>query len=270
MNLLDKITKSAKSSVYLKASSPELARLDRVRSVRECIKIFESKGWIEREGLPAGVISSLIDICADMRSRGMGMEPNFIGRAVARCLASPRRIGDVSLRFGAQDSDFAMHAAEADEKRDGGDHGGAEFAYYRVLALYPGHSTILVQYSHMLKEQHKYVDALVFYLDAALYGAPLVDVEEHALFVANIIGAKAEAAARLSDPAATLSSSTLRMIHHLLFGREAPIALVLELMLGRAGLPEVFAELMRKNDFGGANRDLLRVVAETGWRPQHA
>jgi len=268
MKLLDKISRSMAFPSPNGPLDAHISRLTRVRSIQECIQFFESQSWIAREGLSEQALSTLLACCDDMRSRGLGLEPNLIGRAAAKCLMSPQRVGEASLIFGARDGDFLMLAAEADEKRDHRDYSGAEHAYYRALMLYPGHPTLLVQYAHMLKDQHKYPDALVYYFDAAIHGAPLADLREHALFVGSSVGRKNETAARLSDSHFCLSSSTLRTIYLLLFGQEPPVVLVMELMLETSRLEQVFAKLIIRSDFKSANRDLLRVVAETGWRPQ--
>ena len=270
MKLLDKISLSPRSPDRSNLRDPGLSRFQRVRSIDECIDIFESEAWIERDGLSESIVSMLAARCGDMRRHGLGLEPNLIGRAATRLMTSPQRIGEASLLFGAQDGDFAALVADADKRRDGGDYTEAEYAYYRALTLFPGHPAVRVQYAHMLKEQHKYADALVNYLDAALYGAPLTDVREHALFVASRLDVRPEVTAWLSDLKIHRLSSALRAIYRLLFGQEASVEAVLGLMLKPAGLAQVFADLISESGFRNANRDLIRVVAETGWRPQGA
>lgn len=267
MNLLDKFSRSALPPA-LPVSLPDFSALEQVRSLEDCIKIFEAESWIERDGLSEPALLTLLHCCDNMRRRGLGLEPNVIGRAAVRSIYSPRRTGKFCALFGQQDSDFGVLLAQADEKRDNGDLSRAEYLYFRALAFYPGHASALVQYSHMLKDQHKFEDALVHYLDAANYGATPADVVEHALFVAGVLGLKDKVEARLLDVDECLSLSALRLIYRLLFGHEASTNTLLELMLESRKFEQVVVSLINRSGFRDANRDLLRVVAETARRPR--
>jgi hypothetical protein len=85
----------------------------------------------------------------------------------------------------AIDPEFKKLATQADEARDAGRWGEAEYHYWRALGLYPFHSGYRIQYAHVIKEQGKLDWAEVHYRSALAEGAERDLVDEHLLFVAH-------------------------------------------------------------------------------------
>jgi hypothetical protein len=270
MNFLNRVAapKNAAVSSHLPNSAPpELAR---VRSVEECIKIFETEAMLNEGGLTEESVATLHSCCAAMREKGLGLEPNLIGRAASQSVANMRRSGRLAIQFGCEDTDLCQIVTKADAERDKRDFARAEDLYYHALALYPMHPVVTVQYAHALKEQGKLPDALVHYVDASIYGAPKSDVEEHAIFIASRLGLKGAVAGILARPYTLQPSTHIRALYLLVCGRDADMKTVLHLMIGCQNFSSLLVELMRGEFFKHANRDLLRLVVETNWSPNRA
>lgn len=271
MRLLDKFIKprgSSRAEDAEDARGPLPLRLDRVRSVQDCLDVFEAESMCEDGSLSENIISALYSRCASMRQQGMTMEPNLIGRAVQLAIAEPARAGNSALRFANHDTDFNEIVADADKVRDRREFSQAEYLYWRALLLNPRHPLILVQYAHTLKEQGKLPDALVYYLDAAVFGAPMSDVEEHALFVAGRLGLKERV--RLSAAMSMPCSNDVRALYELLIGQGPSLSDIVQLMLEHESISSIVSTLIRRKEFSQANRDLLRLIAETRWSPANA
>jgi hypothetical protein len=270
MNFLNRIAPPKQAVVSSQAPNSAPPELARVRSVEECVKIFETEAMLNEGGLTEERVAALHSYCAAMREKGLGLEPNLIGRAASQSIANMRRSGKLAIQFGCEDTDLCQIVTEADAERDKRDFACAEQLYYRALTLYPTHPVVTVQYAHALKEQGKFPDALVRYVDASIYGAPKSDVEEHSLFVASRLGLKDAVARILAGPETLQPSAHIRALYRLVCGRDADMKTVLHLMIGCQNFSSLFVELVRGDFFKHANRDLLRLVVETNWSPDRA
>jgi hypothetical protein len=164
------------------------AKFEGVSSISHCVAAFGDMGLIGHRGFIERGINDIINICIDLRKNGLEMEPNLIGRAACGLIGGSRESGSASIRFAENDTDFRSLVQKADAARDHFKFHEGEFLYWSALSLFPSHPSILVQYAHCLKEQGKLVDALVYYLDAYVYGGVLSEIEEHAIFVGNRVG----------------------------------------------------------------------------------
>lgn len=270
MKLLNRFASPKKSLGGDDVHKPISSHALRFRSVQDCLDFFEAEAMYEQGSLSEDTVFSLLSQCAAMRQKGMAMEPNLIGRAVAQSIADPRRAGKIALQFADQDTDFNEFLADADAMRDSGNFAQGEYLYWRALILFPTHPTIRVQYAHCLKEQDKLPDALVGYLDSVTFGAPISDVKAHALFVAHRLGLRDLVAERLANSSLIHPSADIRALYELLVGREPAITLIIQLMLDYHDTQSIIANIIRRDEFRHANRDLLRLVAETNWSPEHA
>lgn len=121
------------------------------------------------------------------------LRPNAKSLLQAIPSAAPGRISAVQLTLQASmhHGDFRRWISDADSARDRHDLAASEFAYWQALKLFPLHAGYRVQYAHMLKDQGKYLDAVIHYCFALATGAPQFDVEEHLLFAAHRAGTPA-------------------------------------------------------------------------------
>jgi hypothetical protein len=242
----------------------EVERFAGVRSVPDCIKIFEDLELIEVGGLGATALSDLVAICKVMRARGWSLEPNLIGRAACLSILEPGAAGSASLKLAVADTDFIVHQAEASAQQTNKALHEAEFAFFRCLELFPCHSGILVQYAHSLKDQDKMVDAVVVYLDALAYGAPPVDVHEHLLFASKGIGLIDRVEAMLRQNRRTIPSRHCRVLHEVLTGQQPQTDGLLERILSASSSDDYVASILGSDDFRNSNKALLMLVAESG------
>jgi tetratricopeptide (TPR) repeat protein len=262
VKFLSRQARSGKQSSGMEDKSTYLL-LEKVRSIDDCLGVFEDSGMLEQGFLLEDAVTNLYSMCVVMRKKNMAMEPNLIGRAVIQSIVDARRAGAAALRFAGQDTDFQGLVAEADMMRDSNDFAKAEYFCWRALTLFPKHPLIYVQYAHALKEQGKIVDALVNYLNALAFGASMLDVEEHALFVAEKLEVKSQLGEWLQSAKAFLPSADIVMLHELLLGWSPQVKIILDLMMQHGSAHSIIAEIMRGDDFWHANRELLRFVAET-------
>ena len=263
MKFLSRRARPVKQSNGGKEDKSVYLLLEKVRSVGDCLRVFEESGMLDQGFLLEDTVANLHSMCVAMRKKGMAMEPNLIGRAVIQFIVDARQAGAAALRFARQDTDFQGLVAEADMMRDSNDFAKAEYFCWRALTLFPKHPLIYVQYAHALKEQGKAADALVNYLNDLIFGAPMLDVEEHALFVAEKLGIKSQLEMRLRSSGSLLPSADVIMLHELILGWSPQVGVVLELMMQHEHAHSIFVELIHEDDFWRANRDLLRFVAET-------
>lgn len=107
------------------------------------------------------------------------------------------RVAAVRLTLSAAQfhPEFRKHQISANDFQAKQLFSEAEHSYWQALRIFPLHAASLVQYSHMLKDQQKYLSAVVNYCFALSVGAPLHDVMEHLLFAAN----RAQLAVSASD-----------------------------------------------------------------------
>jgi hypothetical protein len=235
-----------------------------VRTVQACIAAFEKASLFDNGDLPVQAVNQLSSLCLDFRRRGLALEPNLIGRAIVHAISEPFRAGAVAQLFSSDDTDFRALFREADDFRDRSSFPDAEFIYWKALCLYPKHPPTLVQYAHCLKEQRKFPDALCHYLDALHFGANVVDVEEHVMFVANVTGDAGKVQAKCKCPSSLLSSSDLRLLFEVLLGHAPSQSDLLGLVLNHDSPADAAASLIRHPAFCATNFDLLRLVQETG------
>lgn len=105
-------------------------------------------------------------------------------RGIPRVISDRRRAVSASLVLCSGDGEARELIRSADEARDKADWVIGEYAYWRVVSLYPLHPGYYVQYGHCLKEQGKYLDAEVNYRTAFALGDVGGDLSEHIAFVA--------------------------------------------------------------------------------------
>lgn len=266
---------------------PEIQRLAEifrsVRSTDDCLALLAQKDLLDDAGLDASRYELLQSICTAMRKQGLGLEPNLLGRAAAEAILDRRLAGKASNVFGAADTDVQNYIDAADAARDRGDFSSAEFDYWRALQLFPSHAGYLVQYGHCLKERGQHADALVMYLDAHFFGAPKQDVAPHALHVAGAIGKYASVNKILEGDVQSdsgtgqsasmeqaLTSRDVRTLIQLIHLRTPSLEEVAHCMCDYASRRALVLALLEKAEFARAHRDLLRMLAETGWgRNEH-
>ena len=148
-----------------------------VESINQCVELFHHYKLIGNNDLDIEKIDFLMNLCGRLRKKGLGLEPNIIGRAVAWIVLDRDLAGSVSIRFAKTDTDFHRLTIEADTARDRGDFADAQYFYWQALQLFPFHSNIRVQYAHSLKEQGLMAQALPEYIDAYYFGASKEHVE---------------------------------------------------------------------------------------------
>jgi len=260
---------------------PEIARLadvfHSVRSMEDCLSLLHNQDLLGVAGPNEATCKILEGICSYLRTQGLGLEPNLIGRATATAVMEHLLAGAASTAFAAKDPDFQDRVAEADSARDRGDFGEAEYRYWLALQYFPSHPGCLVQYGHSLKEQNKQSSALISYLNAHVFGAPIRDVEPHALFVAERLGRYDQVSKIFRKPrsvnpigpddsmAQMLSSRDVVTLTQLLHERTPNSDEILKRMCDHANRRELTLSLIDEKDFFIAHRDLLRLVNETGW-----
>lgn len=241
-----------------------------VTHIDDCLHILNIKNIVNHEGLQEGEIAALHACCRAMRQRGWCLEPNLLSRAAMQCISNLRRTGEETLRFACEDTDFCRLTAEAAAELSRQDFVRSEYLYFQALLLYPAHPNATVQYAHALKDQGKFSDALVHYLDAEVWGAPKKDIQEHALFVANNLGLRDEVVKRIKDETPKLPSSYIRTLYEFLCGQRLPKRDILPFMIAHADPWSLMESVIRSDGFKHANRDLLRMLADMNWTPDHA
>lgn len=183
-----------------------------------------------------------------------------------RCLAEKVAL---TMEAAPHDAELQQVIVTADAARDAADWPRAEGHYWRALGFYPLHAGYMVQYGHALKEQAKLVDAEVAYRSARALGAPAADVDEHLLHVQGMLGyaappppvaVVAPAAHPLDRPPTRTDIETLFAL--LLHRPPEGMAEILELLRRHHSCREVALDLVRRDAFRPANRELLILLAE--------
>jgi len=231
--------------------------------VNDCIEIFEGNVAFANGAPPQNLVDAIYAECEAMRSRGMGLEPNLVGRAVPILIKDRIDAGQITTRFAERDTDAnAIIDAIGALSREH-DLPEIEYGLYRVLQFYPRHPALLIQYAHSIKDQGKPSVALEIYLEAFGLGAPLADLEEHALFVADSIGIRDRVAKKLRDPRSICSFIDVKALALLLLGTDRPDKSLLDLVLENTDVASIMLALTSTDSFCNANGNFLRYLAET-------
>lgn len=182
-----------------------------------------------------------------------------------------------TLQASLQNEDFRRHVGAGDAYRDQGRWGDGEHEYWLALRLYPLHRSYRVQYGHCLKEQGKFLDAEVQYRNAIALGDLESDVVRHLRFVAEKSGRHVSAhwlqaagnfwraAGGVPFPlAAPATQQDIYVLSELLLGHTEITNIEIVRLLDRAPRQcDIAKELIAMPGFVHANRDLVRVIAET-------
>ena len=244
---------------------PDLVRATKeVRSISECIAALERSGLLIAGTLSEEASSLLFREALLLRKSGMALEPNLLGRAAVKLISNHSQAAAAAEAFASQDTDFKSFFKQGDEHRDRNSFVESEYCYFRCLQLYPAHISATVQYAHSLKEQAKYLDSLVRYLDAATLGAPLDHVEEHAIFVAERLGLTVPTLKRLTSPQRWILSSEVFAVEDILLGSRSSLQDCLRLMLRHESITQLILTLASSEAFARANKNLLRLISERG------
>ncbi len=246
------------------------ARLRHCASPGDCVEAFVQAELAGVAGLIPGAEAAILAACTMLRKQGLELEPNIAGRSATAQMIDGMAAGAAAIRFGSRDTDFLASIREADAAQARHDHAAAEYGYWKALLYYPAHPVYLVQYAHALKDQGKYPDALVYYLESFFHGGPKRAFGVHAAFCAERIG-KADQLARVfqrgpvSAPLdagdALPSFRALRPIGRAWLGAQVDIDRMLDIMLGCSSVLEAVRYLTATPEFVANNRNLLRLVA---------
>jgi len=199
-------------------------------------------------------------------------------RAIPSAISDRRRAVFASLALCSSDGEARDFVRSADHARDKADWAGGEYAYWRVISLYPLHPGYHVQYGHCLKEQGKYLDAEINYRTAFALGDVEGDLGEHIAFVAarRNQGVGASTLARVADfwrvgaQVGPLDTPPIREdivnAYRVLLGRgPGSSEEIASILSSSPNLRSVLNMLVSRQDFLSANRHLLAYIVETGW-----
>ncbi|WP_131113311.1 hypothetical protein [Lichenihabitans psoromatis] len=198
-------------------------------------------------------------------------------RAISTSATDPVVGRQLTLSLSAGDKTFAARVADGDAARDAGNPASAEYFYWKALQLYPLHSGYMVQYAHALKDQEKYLDAELFYRQSLPLGESLDAVQEHLAYVAHQTGHHIDfsvidrvthfwfkhSPAALDTPLRVVDVRSL--VEVLLNRTNVDHWLILDAMRRFASRGDYARSLITQRDFTINNRDLLKLIAETGW-----
>ena len=263
MRFLDRLGQNPKKTHQ--ADNRLAGKFENVRSIQDCLELIEEDAAFTRGSPPEDLVAAVYSECEAMRRRGMGLEPNLVGRALPLLIADRIDAGRVTTRFAAHDTDtLAIFAAIGELSRER-ELPEIERSFFRILQFYPRYPAVWVQYAHSVKDQGRLPFALEYYLEAFALGASLSDIEEHALFVADRIGMRDLVSKKLCDPRTVCSPNDVKALAALFLDAEQTNKFVLELVLENNNLSSIMVELMTKDGFSRANGNLLRYLAETNW-----
>lgn len=234
-----------------------------VRTVEQCVDQLESLNFLSTGRLTAEDVMELERACTEMRTRGMALEPNLLSRAIVRCIPDPRSSGVLSVKLANFDTDWRELVSQADIARNDYAFSDAEYHYWRALDLYPAHHGILLQYAHTLKEQTKWEDALVHYIDTITAGGPRPAVEEHANFVAARLSINHEKNKIISELKRIPLSRDVRITSKILIDEEPSIPKLLELIILSESTSHLIRTIISDPKFAARNKLLMRYLAET-------
>ena len=264
MQLLSKFYHSVSAATCLTLPADFVAASKRVRNVPDCQAVFEFSGLLRGGTLRDGAVDAVYSHSLSLRNEGLALEPNLLGRTVLLFIPDHGQQAAAAELFAARDTDFEEWLRQADAHRDMGAFVESEYGYFRCLQLYPTHINANIQYAHSLKEQATYYDALLRYLDAAALGAPLHQVEEHAVFVAEHLNIRCQVLRRLANPRECLLSNEVMRIEEILIGTRSHNGDLLQLMLLHDEMSSLIPAIVETHRFALANKFLLRLISENG------
>jgi hypothetical protein len=264
MTFLNRLYAAVVTSTGATLPADFVRAIKEVKSISECISALENSGLLSAGTLSEEASSLLFREASLLRENGMALEPNLLGRAAVMLISNHSQAAAAAEVFASQDTDFQGFFKQGDEHRDRNSFVESEYCYFRCLQLYPPHISATVQYAHSLKEQEKYFDSLVKYLDAATLGAPLDHVEEHALFVAERVGLILPTLKRLTSPQRWILSSEVFAVEEILLGSRSSLQDCLQLMLRHEGITQLIPTLASSETFARANKNLLKLISERG------
>jgi tetratricopeptide (TPR) repeat protein len=253
-----------------------LAGFEKVRSEADCIAVLTATGLLGDTGLDRVALGSLQCLCQSMRSKGMAMEPNLFGRAVARNILDRTLAGIISKEYASCDTDFLDLIAAADAAREREDYSEAKTRYFQALQMFPFHPGYMLQYGHCLKELKLLPEALVAYFDAYRFGATKEEFEIHASDTARQLGRSGQVSqmATKINPLPTdkpltsldleltsMDVITLTQLFHL--NTPSPENIANRLCFCRSRR-ELILALLAEPQFFQAHRNTLRLVSEIG------
>lgn len=263
---------------HISVKNPEIKKLadlfKTVKSIEDCHRLLYQQGLLSPLGIDKVIFSELSDVCSCLRDQGLGLEPNLLGRAIASLIIDPIFTGEVSIYFASKDTDVQEKLREAEKAISCGDYSDSEYRYWLVLQYFPSHPSYLVQYAHSLKEENKFQDALVQYLDASFFGAPKQDIYQHILYVAERINKYDEIFKilkrrygreiydQLTQMDWELTVKDVLVITKLLHNRLPSLDEVLLRMTNCTNRRELIVILMHEKEFNIVHRDLLRMISE--------
>jgi hypothetical protein len=268
-------TKHTNPSTY-QANIQELSIIFRsVASTDDCLDLLYNANIINKKVL-IEEIETCEKICENLRSQGLGLEPNLLGRTLANCILDRHLAGSVSLRLAKFDTDFLRLITAADAARDHAAFGEAQYNYWQALELFPAHAGYRLQYAHCLKEQGLIKEALLEYIDAYLYGSSLKDVEPHALFIANNLNQSTQVSALFKRQSSQITFDESSLDCHiarkdvititlLLLGRHPTLDESIRHMLECNNKRRLVYTLLGGDDFSANHRDTLRLINESNW-----
>lgn len=261
----------------LSADINRLAEIFRsVESTDHCLNLYHYEGLLEYKGWASEKIDLLENVCDQLRTQGLGLEPNLMGRTIANTVLDRHLAGSVSIRLAKADTDFCELISQADSAKGQGDFHAAQYSYWQALKLFPAHPGCRIQYGHCLKERGLMEDALHQYIDSYYFGAPKEDVESHALFVANSFGRYAAVTAifkRQTQHAAhgqkmldwSVTSKDVITLTNFMLGRHPSIDEITSHICECINIRDLLYALLGEKDFVRTHRDTLRLLSETGW-----
>lgn len=239
----------------------KLYNLRSTKSIEECVDIF--KDILCQEVVDDSFANAVFEFCAEMRKSGLAMEPNLAGRAICRIAPNNLAAERLTQKFSPSDTDFAEYIGLADRSRDKGDFREAEVFYDKALQLFPSHAGILVQYGHCLKEQGKFLHALVHYLEATSCGSPRGDIYEHAIFAAEKIGRAADIASLMKASSPIIPKRDIISLSELFLGHSPSFEDIANDMIEFRSTARLAKHLVKSDDFKARNSALLRLIFET-------
>lgn len=238
-----------------------------ISSVQDCLAKLAAAGFLDKESgaISAPAADRIVSICAALRHLQLEMEPNILGRVTCDTIFAASVAGRFCVRFTKSDTDVAPLIAEADRARDDADFRRGERLYTQALGLFTRHPVLHVQLAHCLKEQGKLEESLLHYYDALACGAPLSDVFEHAVFVADRLALGDIVRSSLALNLTPLLSDEVADVHELFLG-EPPTTKALVHCAWHFPTIEALCEyFVTHHAFHESNRRLLLLVSETRW-----
>jgi len=244
-----------------------------IESTDDCLNLLYQEGILNNK-ITIKEVELFEKVCKNLRAQGLDLEPNIIGRTIANSILDRHLARSASIRFAAFDSDFLRLIKEADTARDSAEFSKAQYHYWQALELFPAHAGYRVQYAHCLKEQGLIKEALVEYIDAYLYGEPLKNIEQHALFVADKINLQAQVSALLKRKSSKktcdessldcyVSRKDVNTIVNLLLGRPTPSDEIIKYMLECDNKRHLIYNLLVEDDFSRFHLETLILLNET-------